>query len=187
MLFRSYTPKAGIAAFITAAHTLGFKVMLHTDYVGVSPGNPDYASMQPYQVRTTDGSQLMGWRWDWPVSEPTRFAFINPAASAYRSLWIARVTAAVNALSPDALHLDISAPTYNDGNGVIEGRTYAQGSVQFHQDIISAFPNLALAGEGENDVLYRFHSFAQAWYYQMPAPGHPIATFLFSQIGRAHV
>ena len=63
---------------------------------------------------------------------------------------------------------------------LIEGRTYAQGSVQFHQDIISAFPNLALAGEGENDVLYRFHSFAQAWYYQMPAPGHPIATFLFS-------
>ena len=179
--YPDYTPRAGVASFITTAHAYGFKVMLHVDLPGVSPGNADFAAVQAYQVKSPETLQPMGWKWELPPSTPYRFAYINPAAAAFRTLWIARVGAAVTAVGPDALHLDISGPMYNDGNGPIGGLTYPQGSAQLHQDIVAAFPNLALGGEGENDITYRYHSFAQAWYFLKPSlPGHPIATFLFS-------
>ena len=180
--YPDYTPRAGVANFVSAAHALGFRVMLHVDLIGVSPGNPDYGAMQAYQVRGPENLEPWGWQWDLPPSTPTRFAYISPASNAFRALFVARVGAAVAALAPDALHLDISGPMYNDGNGPIDGRRYPQGSAQLHEDLIAAFPNLALGGEGENDVLYRYQSFAQSWFYPMTldVPGHPIATFLFS-------
>jgi hypothetical protein len=176
--YPDYTPRANAAAFMTQARALGFKVMLHVDLIGVSPPNADYASVQHVQTRTPESLERMGWKWD--LSVPYRFAFISPAASAFRSLFIERVRVAVNTLAPDALHLDISAPMYNDGNGLIEGLTYPQGSVRLHEDLRAAFPGMVLGGEGENDILYRYHAFAQAWYFEPGAVGHPITTFLFS-------
>lgn len=177
--YPDYTPGAGAAAFVTAAHALGFKVMLHTDLIGVSPSNSDYAGVQQYQSRTPESLELMGWNWDQPPSTPQRYGIIDPAAAAFRALWIARIGAAVAALNPDALHLDFNA-NYNDGKGPIEGRTYAQGHDLFNQQIIAAFPNLALGGEYATDVTYRYTSFAQAGLWAFAAPGHPISTFLFA-------
>jgi hypothetical protein len=176
--YPDYTPASGVAAFVTAAHALGFKVMLHTDIIGVAPTNADYAAVQKYQARTPDGSQLMGWNWDQP-SNPGRYGLIDPAASAFRSLWITRIAAAVNAAHPDALHLDFTA-MYNDGNGPIEGRTFTQGEDLFNQQIIAAFPNLALGCEEEFDFTYRYHSFAQAGLWAFISRGHPISAFLSS-------
>ena len=179
--YPDYTPAPNTAAFITAAHALGFKVMLHTDLVGVAPDNADYPTVQAYQTRTSEALQPMGWNWDKPPSTPQRYAIINPASSAFRALWIARVGAAIAAVNPDALHLDFNG-IYNDGNGRIGGLTFPQGDVQFHSEIVSAFPSLALGGELQSDIDYRFYSFAQAGLDMayVPAPGHPIVTFLFS-------
>jgi hypothetical protein len=172
--YPDYTPRSGVQSFITNAHALGFKVMLHFDMIAVSPVNSDYSSVQAYQVRDPETLQQLG-----QSSDP--FVVIDPASSVYRSLFISRVSSAVNAVHPDALHLDISAPMANDGNGPIDGLTYALGAAQLHQDLIAAFPNLALGGEGENDMLYRYQSFAQLWWDgDVQATGHPIVNFLFS-------
>ena len=176
--YPDYTPAPGVAAFIAAAHALGFKVMLHTDIIGVTPTNSDYAGVQQYQTRTPETLQLMGQFWDQP-GNPLRYGLIDPAASAFRSLWITRVGAAVNAVHPDALHLDFTA-MYNDGNGPIEGRTFTQGEDLFSQQIVAAFPNLAIGCEEEFDFTYRYHSFAQAGLWAFTSPGHPISAFLFS-------
>jgi hypothetical protein len=180
--YPDYTPGAGVADFITAAHNLGFKVMLHFDLPGVSPGNAAYTTLQAFQVRAPDTLQLIGWDWNLPPSTPYRFAYIDPASSAYRSTFVSNAGAAINAVHPDALHLDISASMYNDGNGLIGGMSFAQGSAQLHKDLLAAFPNVALGGEGENDILYQYQSFAQAWtgWNILTNPGHPIADFLFS-------
>src|SRR5262249_54230201 len=161
-----------------AAHGLGFKVMLHTDIIGVAQSNGDFAALQQYQTKTPETLQPMGQFWDQP-SNPERYGLIDPAASAFRSLWIARVTAAVNAVNPDALHLDFTA-MYNDGNGPIEGRTFTQGEDAFSQQIVAAFPSLAIGCEEEFDFTFRYHSFAQADLFAFSAPGHPISPFLFS-------
>lgn len=180
--YPDYTPRAGAGTFITAAQNLGFRVMLHCDAYGVSPGNADYASLQAFQARKPETLELDGWFWDMPPSTIGRFAYINPASSAFRSLFVTRVGAAIAAVHPDAIHLDVSSGLINDGNGLIEGLTFAQGAAQLHQDLITAFPNVAIGGEGENDVLYRYQSFAQTlWLEYPPMQGHPISTFLFNQ------
>jgi hypothetical protein len=70
---------------------------------------------------------------------------------------------------------------WNDGNGLIGGLNYAQGSDLLHQEIAAAFPGVALGGEGENDILYRYHAFAQSLAPEdEPLPGHPITNFLFN-------
>jgi len=184
--YPDYTPAAGVAAFVAKAHTLGFKVMLHTNLVGVAPSNADFASVQQWQLKDPGTLQSMGSEWSSPPSTPNRFAFIDPASSVFRNLFVSRVGAAVAAVQPDALHLDTSSYTFNDGNGTIEGMNYAQGVVQLHKDLIAAFPNLALGGEGMNDTIYAYNSFAQnAWSGDDTVLlGHPIANFLWnSQTG----
>ena len=60
---------------------------------------------------------------------------------------------------------------------------YPQGSEQLHKDLIAAFPNLAFGGEGTNDIIYRYNSFAQNWWYATDSSvfeGHPIANFLWN-------
>ena len=150
--------------------------MLHTDVVGVSPSNSDYQSVQIPGGRPKAYSD--GWNWSQPAS-PAKYGIINPAAAAFRSLWLARIGAAVSALSPDALHLDFNGD-YNDGNGLIEGRTFPQGDALFHDQITTAFPNLAIAGELASDINYR-HLPAQAGLdmAHVPGLGHPIVRFLF--------
>jgi hypothetical protein len=180
--YPDYTPASDVASFVSQAHVLGFKVMLHTDLIGVTPSNADFASVQQWQIKDPGTLQLIGWLWDSPVSTPDRFAWINPAASAYRRLFISRIGAAVAAVQPDALHLDVSAPMFNDGNGIIEGMNYPQGDVQLHKDLIAAFPDLALGGEGMNDLLYPYNSFAQNWFNRDDTDllGHPIVNFLWN-------
>ncbi|HTP97859.1 MAG TPA: DUF6259 domain-containing protein [Casimicrobiaceae bacterium] len=186
--YPDYTASPGVATFVAKAHSLGFKVMLHTDLIGVTPSNPDFASVQSWQLKDPRSLSPMGWHWDYPPTEPTRFAYINPASSVYRNLFVQRVGAAMAAIQPDALHLDISGPMYSDGNGAIEGMSYPQGSAQLHKDLLAAFPGLALGGEGMNDVIYRYNAFAQNWWVgdiwgPGRPPGHPIVNFLWNSQG----
>jgi hypothetical protein len=180
--YPDYTPASDVASFVSQAHSLGFKVMLHTDLVGITPSNSDFASVQQWQAKDPQSLQPIGWLWDSPVSTPNRFAWINPASSVYRNLFISRLKPAVTAVHPDALHLDVSAPMFNDGNGLIEGMTYPQGSVQLHKELVAAFPTLAFGGEGMNDLLYPYNSFAQNWLSgdRSTLVGHPIANFLWN-------
>lgn len=187
--YPNYTPASDVPSYVAKAHSLGFRVMLHTDLVGVTPSNADFASVSLWQVKNPRDLSLIGWVWDSPPSTANRFAWIDPAASAYRSLFVTRVGAAINALHPDALHLDVSAPMFNDGNGLIEGMNYAQGSVQIHKDLLAAYPNVALGGEGMNDIIYPFNSFAQNWWVgdQSALRGHPIVNYLWNSQGNGNL
>src|ERR1700689_423446 len=66
--YPDYTPAAGVSDLVNHAHALGFKVMLHTDMIGATPGNPDFATVQAFQVKTPDTLQLFGWMWSAPPS-----------------------------------------------------------------------------------------------------------------------
>jgi hypothetical protein len=193
--YPDYTPAPGVAAFAARAHSMGFKVMLHVDLFGVSPSNPGFAAVQQWQAKDPASLQPLGWLWGSdPATTQNRFAFINPAASAFRKLLVARIGAAVAAVGPDALHLDMSGFPFNDGNGLIEAMSFPQGAVQLHKDLAAAFPNLVFGGEGMNDTIFPYNCFAQSWWGgDVDSPGtplagdplgHPITNFLFnSQAG----
>lgn len=159
--YPDYTPVPTLAALVKRAQQLGFRVMLHTDMVGVSPSNPDYAALSRYQAKDPLTLTLQGWLWDQPPQTKNRFAIINPASAAYRSLFIQRLTPVMQSVAPDALHLDISGWPVNDGNGLIDGLNYNQGAAQLHRDIVTAFPGLILGGEGTNDTIAPMQSFNQ--------------------------
>jgi len=178
--YPDYTPRGGVAEFVSKAQSLGFRVMLHANLFGVSPGNPDYGPLQLSQVKDSESLQPQGWYWDRAVSTPQRFAYISPASSAFRKVLIARLTTTVNTVHPDAIHLDQSVLAINDGNGLIEGMTLPQGVVQLHRELHEAFPGVAFGGEGMNDVVYGYHAFAQSWWQNLPGDphGHPISNYL---------
>jgi uncharacterized protein (TIGR03437 family) len=179
--YPDYTPASSTPALVARAQALGFRVMLHTNIVGVSPANPDYQAMRQFQVKQPLDLSPVGWWWDRPAeTTPQRHAFINPASSAYRSLFIARLRPAIEAVHPDAIHLDVSAPMFNDGNGLIEGMNYAQGSIALHRALLAAFPDVVFGGESMHELLAPFNWFAQRWVPDSPPdwPPHPISTYL---------
>ena len=162
--YPDYNWDPSVPSFITHAHTLGFHVMLHTDALGVSPSSPDFAAVQQYQIKDALTLSPQGWNWNLPASTPNRYAIVNPAAPAWRQLFVARVTPAVQTLQADAIHLDFSA-AFNDGNGLISGMNSNQGFAQLEQDLLTAFPGLVLGIEENFDAIAPRASFSQPLYW----------------------
>lgn len=143
------------------AHELGFRCMLHVNYFGCDPLNPAYAQFEPYQVRGPWGQHDKEW-WIWSRAVPEiKFAYINPACKAWRDLFIARMVKLCTEFPVDALHLDQTLCMYNDYNGLVEGMTMAEGNIALHRELREALPDVALSGEGLDEVTFRHESFAQ--------------------------
>ncbi len=180
--YPDYTPTAQVGPFIQHAHQLGFRVMLHTNAVGVATYNPAYASLSQFQLRDPETAQPLYWPWGlWPAGSPPppflqSYAFISPASSAYRSLFVGAMQSLMQTVQPDALHIDAGGIMLDDGNGLVEGMTSIDGMIQLHRDITSKFPQLVLGYEGMTETVAGFHGFAQRWSADFPA--HPISTYL---------
>ncbi len=182
-----YAPN--VRPFIERAHELGFRIMLHVNYFGVDPLNPVYPQFAPYQVRNPFGDHKKEW-WLWERADPViKFAYINPAYKPWRDLFIARMVALCEDLQVDALHLDQTLAIYNDHNGLIDGMTMAEGALALHRELREALPQVALSGEGLNEITMRYEAFAQrhAWglshhdstyHLARLRMAHPIASYL---------
>ncbi len=179
--YPDYTPLPELPAFMDRARRLGFRVMLHVNPYGVSTYHPEYAGMRRYQVRDSATLEPQGWLWDRPVSEKARFAYINPAAREWRALFLRSVRPAIAQLRPDALHLDQTGVSLNDGNGPVDSLTAVEGTLQLHRDLSEQFPNLSLGSEGVYDGLAPRVWFAQRWSAAeqgVPGAPHPLMTYL---------
>jgi hypothetical protein len=179
MYYPDYTPDPLATTFVNRARQLGFRIMLHVNLLGISEVHPEYQNFKQCQIKTADKLQPTGWLWDnFPAGDPHRFAYISPACSSYRKLFIGSVKPAIDALQPDALHLDAGGAIINDGNGLIEGMNSMQGVIQLHKDILAAYPNLVLGGESTNEIIGPYNWLAQRWPADSPA--HAISTYLMS-------
>ena len=175
---------------MTRAHALGFRVMLHVNYFGVDPKNPLYDQFEPFQLRDCFGNHDRMW-WLWTRAEPEiRFAYINPALKAWRDLFTERMVKLCREYDVDALHLDQTLCIDNDHNGRIDGLSMLEGNLALHRQLREALPNVALSGEGLNEVTYRYEAFAQrhahgvnhtdgTWDRRRLAMAHPISSYLF--------
>ena len=182
--YPEYTPKVGFAEFVKAAHRYGFRVMPHTNLVGVSPYHALYAAFKKSQFRDEWSGNLIGWEWE-QTESPHRHAWINLADSRFRKLFVQQLKEIWEKYRVDAFYLDISHAVINDANGLIEGLTAAQGNVQMHLELAEAMPGVVFGGEGLHEVTFFRESFAQRWrvspWHGGPsARPHPISSFLFS-------
>jgi len=169
--------------FTTRAHELGFRVMLHVNYFGCDPLNPLYAQFEPYQCRSPWGSHEKDW-WLWDRAEPPiKFAYINPAHKPWRDLFVSRMVELCSTCSVDALHLDQTLCIYNDHNGLIDGMSMIDGNVALHRALREALPEVALSGEGLDEVTYRHEAFAQRHAFGI---NHSEGTFSAAHLKAAH-
>jgi hypothetical protein len=192
--YPDYTPKAGLKEFLDRAHALGFRVMLHVNYFGCDPKNPEYERFAPFHARNPVSKQLEWWipprQRKQPEVEPTiKFAYINPAAKAWRELFVGRMRQLCTDYPVDSLHLDQTLCIYNDANGIIDGMTMLEGNLALHKELRKALPDVALSGEGLNEVTFRDEAFAQrhawgvnhsegTWDRRLLECAHPVSSFL---------
>ena len=183
--YPDYTPKAGFGDFIEAAHRHGFRVMPHTNLVGVSTYHPLYTEFKKSQFRDEWNNNLIGWRWE-QTKNPQRHAWINLADSKFRTLFVQQLKKIWVKYRVDAFHLDVSSVVVNDANGLIDGLNSAQGNVLMHLELAEAMPGVVFSGEGLHEVTFFRESFAQRWkispwHGRSSAKPHPISAFLFSR------
>lgn len=176
--------------FLKRARELGYRVMLHVNYFGCDPLNPLYQQFEPLQVRSPWGNHDKEW-WLWTRADPIiKFAYINPAHKPWRDLFVAQMKKLCESYDIDALHLDQTLCIYNDNNGLVDGVSMLQGNVALHKELRAALPNVALSGEGLDEVTYRCEAFAQrhawglnfvegTWHKPALQMAHPISSYLF--------
>jgi hypothetical protein len=163
--YPDYTAVTNFDAFVEEAHRLGFRVMPHVNYFGCDPKNPVFAQFKAYQARDPFSKELL-W-WEWPAEPPIKFAYINPASRAWRELFVARLKEVVSRHHVDAFHLDQTLSIYNDANGLVDGMNFFEGNVALHRELRAALPDVALSGEGLNEVTCRYEAFAQRHVWGM--------------------
>jgi hypothetical protein len=163
--YPDYTANQALGPFMAEAHRLGFRVMLHVNYFGCDPKNPLYANLKQWQVRDPFSGELQ-W-WEWPADPPIKFAYINPASRAWRETFVKRMVEAVGKYGADAFHLDQTLCIYNDKNGIIDGLNCIEGSLALHREMRAALPEVALSGEGLNEITSQYENFAQRHIWGM--------------------
>ncbi len=174
---------------VERAHELKFRVMLHVNYFGVDPLHPLYQQFEQYQVRSPWNEHEKEW-WVWPPEKPDiRFAYINPASRAWRDLFTSSMVRLCQHTGIDALHLDQTLCIYNDHNGRIDGMSMMEGNIALHKQLREALPEVALSGEGLNEITCRYEAFAQRHVWgidhakgtfdrRMLAAAHPISSYI---------
>lgn len=186
--YPDYTARPGFRQFLDTAHRLGFRVMVHVNYFGCDPKNPEYERFRPYHMKEPFTGELLYWDWSY-ADPPIKFAYINPASKQWRALFVQRMKELCRTYPIDALHLDQTLCIFNDANGRIDGMSCAEGNLALHRELKAALPDVALSGEGLNEVTCRYEEFAQRHVWGVDhvqgtasdryiAMAHPIASAL---------
>ncbi len=174
----AYRVADNLRVYVQRARAMGFRVMLGVECAALPREHPDLIQMRRYQVKDPRTGAPVEIPAEDGTSAPAALAVINPAAPAYRSLFIRRLSDVIDYIRPDALHLRRSGRMWNDGGGLIEKQSFAQGAAALHRTLLTAFPHLVLSGDGLNEVVAPYQFFAQL-PPASPLPPHPISGYLF--------
>lgn len=171
--------------FITRAHELGFRIILHTNFWGLTPEHPLMTEFAPYQVRSEQG-QLLRYQ-NLNHKPPVVLNYISPASKRWREEFIARMKKLAAETGTDGIHLDQNFHSHNDNNGRIDGLSFNQGVLALHRELREALPQIAFSGEGLNELTYRYLAFAQRHVWSAMggtvdraalSVAHPISSYL---------
>lgn len=188
--YPDYTAHDKFGPWNDRAHALGFRVMPHVNYFGCDPLHPLYEKFKPQQMRDPFTHEPLWWLWE--RAQPViKFAYINPASRAWRELFVARMKELCAKHRVDALHLDQTLAIFNDDNGLVDGMNCAQGNLALHRQLRAALPDVAISGEGLDEISYRYEEFAQrhlyglnhsdgTWNDRLIALAHPVSSSLLT-------
>ena len=180
--YPDYTASEKFGSWSERARALGFRVMPHVNYFGCDPLHPLYEKFRRHHMRDPFTGEPLWWLWE--RADPViKFAYINPASRAWRELFVARMKELCDRHRVDALHLDQTLCIFNDQNGLVDGMNCAQGNLALHRELRAALPDVAISGEGLNEVTYRYEEFAQRHLHGL---NHADGVWNDRSIGMAH-
>jgi len=175
---------------IKTAHSLSYKVMIHTNVIAMTFVHPLYKKFKRYQVIDVF-ERLQGWAMDmdgdW-LTEPY-FAYMNPGFKQWGDLMIKIIGELISKYKIDAVFLDQTLLAFN----VSKGPDFVKGMRDHVQRLQVAFPNVLFAGEGlhEQNVrclpmaqIHGIDSIFEVHAMEGKAPwrkAHPISTYLFGK------
>lgn len=140
----------GFKSLVDTAHDLGYRVMIHTNVLGMAYSHPLYADFKRYQVVDVF-ERPQGWAMDvdgdW-LTEPY-FAYMNPGEQAWTDLMGETLGRLIDAYKLDAVFLDQTLLAFN----VSRGPNFVEGMRRHVEALQSAYPNVLFAGEGLNDIV----------------------------------
>jgi hypothetical protein len=149
---------AGLRRLVDAAHRLGYRVMIHTNVLGMTYTHPRFPEFAEHQVADPFGQKL-GWGndmdGDW-LPEPF-FAYINPGAEAWGDLMEETLGRLIRDFDLDGVFLDQTLLAFNVSNGP----NFLLGMREHVARLQRAFPGVLFAGEGLNEQVLPALPFVQ--------------------------
>ncbi|MBN2413077.1 hypothetical protein JXQ31_15430 [candidate division KSB1 bacterium] len=182
--------EAQFKSLVDRAHSLGYRVMIHTNILAMTLHHRLYAEFQKYQVIDAFGRpQYWGLDidGDW-LTEPY-FAYINPGFEEWSELMIRVIGQLIDKFSVDAVFLDQTLLAFN----VSRGPNFLQGMRDHIKRLQRAFPNILFAGEGMHEHIVNPLPVAQIHGIDSIAEvhglegnmlwrkAHPVSTYLFGK------
>jgi hypothetical protein len=182
VMYPDYTPNADALELIRVAHSLGFRVMVHGNLVGISPFHPRLAEFEDIIERDPTSQQPVGWWLDRDVQ--SKIYCLNPAYARARELLVDSFVASHRQAGFDALHLDFPLIVNADG-GPVEGRNPIQGTVALLRELQAALPGVPLGTEGISDYMLdcSFAQLGEPFWNNNESQGcyHPFRAAVFSE------
>ncbi len=173
-----------------AAHSMGYKVMLHTNVLAMTFTHRLYNEFHKYQVIDPFGRE-QGWGMDmdgdW-LPEPY-FAYINPGYKEWGDLMEKVLGGLIEKYKADAIFLDQTLLAFN----ISKGPDFVSGMREHILRMQNCFPGVLFAGEGLHEQNVKALPFAQihgidslsevhGMEGQVPwRKAHPVSTYLFGK------
>ena len=180
--------REGFRRLVDRAHDLGYRVMIHTNVLGMTYSHPRFPEFERHQVVDPFG-RPMGWGndldGDW-LPEPY-FAYINPGADAWGALMEETLGGLIEEFGLDAVFLDQTLLAFNDSRGP----NFVTGMRRHVERLQRAYPDVLFAGEGLNEQvlpalplaqIHGLDSIAEVHGMEGATPWrrvHPVSTALF--------
>lgn len=169
-------------AFIAKARTMGFHVAPHANTCQMSPDHPFFFQARDFCTRAPTDLRWGGWSWlpveGWKSFGPPQSYSLMPAHkewnvlvnvhlawSPWRRQLTRQVAGLIEELGLDSIFVDVSQYIHNSDNALLEGLTYAEGSLKLIRELAELAPQLCVSGEARNEISTQFLSVVQFHLY----------------------
>ncbi|MCD6351161.1 MAG: hypothetical protein J7M26_03480, partial [Armatimonadetes bacterium] len=173
--YPDYEPSADARRLIPAARALGFRVMVHGNFAGMSPKASDFAAFEASTLLGASGKPIFG---------GPDICQLNPAFGTVRARLVSAFVEAYRECPFDALHLDY--PALTDAPRRTRGElSPREGAELYLRRLAAALPDVALGTEWLGPVLIRHCSFSQQpWMVHSDDEAvttHPLGRYLLGR------
>jgi Domain of unknown function (DUF6259) len=188
--YPEYVPSEAGQEFLAEASRRGFCVMPYFNFHGCDPTHPFFPKVSRYATADVMTRRVLGWRHDGKECRPfpqgygrlkdlqdttgqTELAYIHPGSSVWRHELARRIAVIVDRFDLHGIFIDQTLATGNVDNGLVENLSPTDGMVALGRELRALRPDLAVAGEGVNEMSAQVCAFAQAHLFKSWHGNHP--------------